>query len=475
MFERIREVRNKVAQQSELRRLLRDCRKLLGERGEANSAVIAARVLEHYGKLSDETAAGFFEMLAAEFDPEPARLVELALSYQATRSPQDLVRLFHAVESPRQELLRRLNRAQGGTAAIVAMRARLLEHLRSDPVLTAVDADFSHLLSSWFNPGFLKLVQVDWSSPALLLEKLVMHEAVHQIDGWRDLRRRLEPDRRCFAFFHPTLPDEPLIFVEVALVPEIPAGIAPLIDRDAATDDNERSFKVAVFYSISNCQAGLRGVNLGNFLIKQVAQELHRQIPGIKTFCTLSPIPGFARWLAKLGVIESSALKPAEAKRLNAALDGLRARYGNDPAKWVRAAAPSAAAVEPAEETDATAEPRRISQEKKVLERQAKARAKARQAQLDEDNAALGRLCAFYLCQSASPDFHGADPVARFHLNNGARLERINPRADLSRKGRVESCGFMVNYLYDLGEIEENHEKFVAGEVRASRAVRALL
>ncbi len=472
MFERIREVRNKVAQQSELRRLLRDCRKLLGERGEANSAVIAARVLEHYDKLSDETAVGFFEMLAAEFDPEPGLLVELALSYQATRSPQDLVRLFHAVESPRQELLRRLNRAQGGTAAIVAMRARLLEVLRSDPVLSAVDADFSHLLSSWFNPGFLRLMQVDWSSPALLLEKLVMHEAVHQIDGWRDLRRRLEPDRRCFAFFHPTLPDEPLIFVEVALVPEIPAGIGPLIDRDAPSADDERSFKVAVFYSISNCQAGLRGVNLGNFLIKQVAQELHRQIPGIKTFCTLSPIPGFARWLAKIERIESPELKPAAAKRLDEALGGLRSRYGNDPAKWVRAAAPAAAAAEPVAASDDAAEQRR---EKKLLERQAKAREKAQQAQLEVDNEALSRLCAFYLCQSGLADFHGADPVARFHLNNGARLERINPRADLSRKGRVESCGFMVNYLYDLGEVEENHEKFVAGEVRASRAVRALL
>ena len=475
MFERIREVRNKVAQQSELRRLLRDCRKLLGERGEANSAVIAARVLEHYGKLSDETAAGFFEMLAAEFDPDPAQVVELALSYQATRSPQDLVRLFHAVESPRQELLRRLNRTQGGTAAIVEMRARLLEHLRSDPVLTAVDADFAHLLSSWFNPGFLRLVQVDWTSPALLLEKLVMHEAVHQIDGWKDLRRRLEPDRRCFAFFHPTLPNEPLIFVEVALVPEIPAGIAPLIDRDAVPEDDERSFKVAVFYSISNCQAGLRGVNLGNFLIKQVAQELHRQIPGIKTFCTLSPIPGFARWLGKLEQIESSELKPAEVKRLNEALGGLRSRYGSDPAKWVRAAAPLAAPAEPAGVSDDPDEQRRLSRDHKALERQAKAKAKAQQAQLDQDNEELGRLCAFYLCQSGSAELHGADPVARFHLNNGARLERINPRADLSRKGRVESCGFMVNYLYDLGEVEENHEKFVAGEVPASRAVRALL
>ncbi len=475
MFERILEVRNKVAQQSELRRLLKDCRKLLGERGEANSAVIAARVLEHYGKLSDETSSGFFEMLAAEFDPDPGRLVELALSYQATRSPHDLVKLFHAVESPRQELLRRLNRAHGATAAIVAMRARLLERLRSDPVLVAVDDDFSHLLSSWFNPGFLRLVQVDWSSPALLLEKLVMHEAVHQIDGWKDLRRRLEPDRRCFAFFHPTLPDEPLIFVEVALVPEIPAGIGPLIDRDAATVDDERSFKVAVFYSISNCQAGLRGVNLGNFLIKQVAQELHRQIPGIKTFCTLSPIPGFARWLAKLEQIESAELKPAAARRLNDALGGLRSRYGNDPAKWVRATPPAAVPAEIVEESDDPDEQRRIRREQKALERQEKAQQKARQARLEEDNDALSRLCAFYLCNLGSGEINGSDPVARFHLNNGARLERINPRADLSRKGRTESCGFMVNYLYDLDEVEENHEKFVAGEVRASRAVRALL
>ena len=174
-------------------------------------------------------------------------------------------------------------------------------------------------------------------------------------------------------------------------------------------------------------------------------------------------------------MIESPALKPAEAKRLNEALDGLRARYGNDPGKWVRAAAPSAAAAEPAEETDATAEPRRISQEKKMLERQAKARAKARQAQLDEDNAALGRLCAFYLCQSASPDFHGADPVARFHLNNGARLERLNAQADLSAKGLKQSAGLMVNYLYDLAKIELHHDRFAHGKVAHSRAITALL
>ncbi len=461
MFERFVAARNKSTQQAELRRLVADCRQLLGERGEANSAAIAARALAHYRKLGAESVQQFFEKLAADFDPDPKQILELAQSYAASRSPQDQVLLFRAVESPRQELLRRLNRAPEGAAAIVEMRARLLERLRQEPNLAAVDADFEHLLSSWFNPGFLRLVQVDWRSPALLLEKLVMHEAVHQIEGWKDLRRRLEPDRRCFAFFHPALSEEPLIFVEVALLAEVPAAIAPLLDRKVLPDADARSFKTAVFYSISNCQSGLRGVNLGNFLIKQVAQELHREFPGLKTFCTLSPIPGFARWLAGVQEIASEQYKPAAIKRLNQSLQRLRERHGADPGKWLTAES-APAAPKDAEAGGAAAGAARRA-------------AKAQEAAREEDIAAISGLCAFYLCETAHGDGRGSDPVARFHLNNGARLERINALGDISRKGLRESCGFMVNYLYDLDEVEENHQKFVAGEVRAARAVRTLI
>ena len=342
---------------------------------------------------------------------------------------------MQAAEPPRQELFRRINRAPGGTAAIVAMRRTLLQSLRKRPELRALEADFLHLLSSWFNPGFLEMQKVDWGSPARLLEQLIEHEAVHEIDGWDDLRRRLEPDRRCFAFFHPQLPDEPLIFVEIALLHEMPAAIAPLIDKRSVPLRPEQ-FKVAAFYSISNCQPGLRGVSLGNFLIKRVAEQLQRDLPQLKTFCTLSPIPGFAGWLtattdfADLGVTRRASTErlPQARGRVLEALDG-------DLSGLTSA---------------------------KVLH--------AMPAQTRE---ALLSLCAAYLMHV--PRQGKGDPVARFHLDNGARLERINPFADLSRNGLKQSCGLMVNYLYDLQRIETNHEKFINGEVAHARAVAALL
>jgi malonyl-CoA decarboxylase len=426
--------------------LLQACRRLLTERGESNSRAIAAAALERWRELDADGIARFFRLLATEFDPDPGEVLRLAENYAVTRSPENLVRLARAAEPPRQELLRRLNRADGGTAAIVRMRARLLERLRSDASLKAVDADFQHLLSSWFNPGFLRLVQVDWSSPAALLERIIQHEAVHEIDGWADLRRRLEPDRRCFAFFHPALPDEPLIFVEIALLPAMPTAIAPLLDRSAPAAVDPAGFKVAAFYSISNCQPGLRGVNLGNFLIKQVAERLQGEFPRLRTFCTLSPVPGFAAWLTRVQAeaLGAPRMRAASRQALREALAGLRARHGDDlgglqPTGSARAAA----ALAPADEA--------------------------------ADRAALSALCAHFLVHRSATDSPEADPVARFHLNNGARLQRINPAGDLSRKGLRQSFGVMVNYLYDLDEIEANHERFMGSEVAASRGVLALM
>ena len=269
--------------------------------------------------------------------------------------------------------------------------------------------------------------RVDWNSPAQPRQRIIRHEAVHQIDGWDDLRRRLRPDRRCFAFFHPQLPDEPLIFVEVALVPEMAGAIAPLIDKRAQPLAADQ-FKVAVFYSISNCQPGLRGVSLGNFLIKRVAEHLKRELPQLKTFCTLSPMPGFMAWLTKA---RPESL-PAKARQAH---DELRAACGDDLAALTNAqrlvALPGAA------------------------------------------HHALWRLAVHYLA-SISPLAQG-DPVARFHLDNGARLERLNAQANLSPKGLKQSAGLMVNYLYDLARIERHHDRFAHGEVVASRAVSALL
>ena len=267
------------------RQLLTDCRRLLSVRGEGNSTQLAATIVARLDSLPDTERHRFFDRLASDFSPDPARVLASAQAYAAQPDAVHQVALTREAEPLRQELFRRLNRAPGGTAALVRLRRALLERLPRQKSLAAVESDLLHLLSSWFNPGFLEMRRVDWDSPAQLLEQIIRHEAVHEIDGWDDLRRRLQPDRRCFAFFHPQLPHEPLIFVEVALVPEMSGAIAPLIDK-RATPLAPEHFKVAVFYSISNCQPGLRGVSMGNFLIKRVAEQLKRELPQLKTFCT---------------------------------------------------------------------------------------------------------------------------------------------------------------------------------------------
>ncbi len=311
------------------RQILTECRRLLSVRGEANSPVLAAAIVSRLEALNEKERSRFFERLASDFSPDPKKVLAAAQAYVGAPDAEHLIELTHVAEPPRQELFRRLNRAPGGTAAIVRMRRALLDRLPRQPALAAVEADLFHLLSSWFNPGFLEMRRVDWNSPAQLLEQIIHHEAVHEIDGWDDLRRRLRPDRRCFAFFHPQLPDEPLIFVEVALVPEMAGAIAPLIDKRAQPLPPEQ-FKVAVFYSISNCQPGLRGVSLGNFLIKRVAEQLKRELPQLKTFCTLSPIPGFMVWLTKTRP-ESLSAKAQQAQ------GELRAACGDDLATLTNA------------------------------------------------------------------------------------------------------------------------------------------
>jgi malonyl-CoA decarboxylase len=413
------------------RQILTECRRLLSVRGEANSPALAGSIVARLDALDDTQRNRFFDRLASDFSPDPKKVLAAAQAYVGAPDAEHLIELTHVAEPPRQELFRRLNRAPGGTAAIVRLRRALLDRLPRQKGLAAVEADLLHLLSSWFNPGFLEMRRVDWNSPAQLLEQIIHHEAVHEIDGWDDLRRRLRPDRRCFAFFHPQLPDEPLIFVEVALVPEMAGAIAPLIDKRAQPLLPEQ-FKVAVFYSISNCQPGLRGVSLGNFLIKRVAEQLKRELPQLKTFCTLSPIPGFMAWLIK---VRPEAL-PAKAQRAH---DELQAACGGDFA--------------------------------------ALAHAQRLMALPGSAHHALWRLAAHYLVD-VSPLQSGeqmGDPVARFHLDNGARLERLNAQANLSPKGLKQSAGLMVNYLYDLARIERHHDRFAHGEVVASRAVSALL
>jgi malonyl-CoA decarboxylase len=381
-------------------------RELLSERGEVSGAAIAREALTAYRNLEPTYVPAFFSLLAGEFAPAEPVLRNAAERYLAQPSAANLMQLQTAAASPRQELFRRLNQAPGGTATLVDVRKQVLSGLARHPHWQVIDTDLVRLFNSWFNRGFLTLQRIDWHTPAIVLEKLIKYEAVHEISGWHDLRRRLQADRRCFAFFHPALPDEPLIFIEVALVKGISSAIAPLLDHEAPMGDPERA-DTAVFYSITNCQPGLRGVSFGNLLIKQVAQRLGEEFPRIKTFSTLSPIPGFAPWVGSLGSLESLP------KSVQSAVKALR-------------------------ETDWHMQP----------------------ALLRNMQQQLVPLCAHYLL-NIMRDGEPADPVARFHLGNGARAERLNWLADTSKRGLKNCAGMMVNYVYHLDQIEDNHELYI--------------
>ena len=369
---------------------------LLSGRGQVSGFVLARQLFDGYAVLPPDGRLGFLKNLASNFGADPVRLESAITAYRSRPGARTALVLHTAAEARRQELFRRLNRAPGGTRELVRMREDVLRALGRAPELGVVDEDFVHLFSSWFNPGFLALRRIDWSTPAQILEKIIRYEAVHAITSWDDLRRRLDPpDRRCFAFFHPALEDEPLIFVEVALADEIPAAIAPLLAEGRRPIPLRRA-TTAVFYSTSNCQEGLKGISFGHFLLKRVAEELKADVPSLRTFVTLSPVAGFPTWLG-----------PGREHLSRAAL------------------------------TAAVAE---------------------------------------YLLTAADASGRPADPVARFHLGNGARLERINWMGDPSPHGLKTARGFMANYLYDLSRAERNHELFEnRGERVASHAVKRLL
>ncbi len=399
---------------------------LMSGRGEASGVAIARRILDDYRKLDPDHRRAFFRYLVEHIKPDEHKVEQAAAAYVAAPGDASLKALQQAVESPRQEFFRRLNLAPGATAEIVAMRRDLLRMPKSEPSLATLDADLMHLLQSWFNRGFLVLKRIDWQTPAAILEKLIQYEAVHEIKGFDDLRRRLDPaDRRCFGFFHPSLVDEPLIFVEVALMGDSPSSIHSVLGEARKNGNPMPPPTTAVFYSISNCQEGLKGISFGNFLIKQVVEELAREQPQLKTFVTLSPVPTFARWLDRVLADDQEGLV-SDADR--EALHGLR----------------NLAWIEDEEEAEAL-------------------------------RTCLLGLAAHYFLFARAADGRPVDPVARFHLGNGARLDRINWLGDVSEKGLREAHGLMVNYRYDLKEIERNHEAYAnEGEVAASRAVRQL-
>jgi malonyl-CoA decarboxylase len=395
-------------------------RRLISSRGESSGVALAMQVLAAWRALAPDERLAWFGTLANDFGADEPRLEAAVEAWRMSRTAAAAQNLASAAEPQRQELFRRINLAPGGTAALVSMREELLTHLKTRPDLESVDKDFVHLLGSWFNRGFLMLQRIDWSSPAHILEKIIRYEAVHAIRDWDDLRRRLQPrDRRCFGFVHPQMPEEPLVFVEVALTSGIPGRIDGLLS-EARTPIEPGNADTAVFYSISNTQIGLKGISFGNFLIKQVVEELLREMPNLKTFVTLSPLPGFAAWLAR----ERAAGQPGDDRLAVLNTPG----WHDDETRR--------AALEPA----------------------------------------LLRAAATYLIEAKDANRRPLDPVARFHLGNGARLERINAGADLSAKGLSQSHGVMVNYLYDPAAIEANHEAFAnKGEAVSSVAVQQLL
>jgi malonyl-CoA decarboxylase len=408
--------------------LIELCEALLSGRGEASGVALARDILARYATLTIGPRIAFFEALETTFGHDRARIDAAIADWRASPSAETAAELNAASEPRRLELFRRLNLAPGGTAALVRMREQLLDAMDHRDDLAAIDSDFVHLFSSWFNRGFLVLRRIDWSTSAAILEKIIRYEAVHEIRDWDDLRRRIDPpDRRCYAFFHPALVDDPLIFVEIALTREIPGAIAPILADKRDTVDPERA-TTATFYSITNCQRGLNGVSFGHFLIKQVVEEVSREVPRVSTFVTLSPAPNFAAWLKRERAQQASLALDDEDREALAALD---------TADWWRTPHVAEGLREP-----------------------------------------LLRAAAWYYMRARNARGLPFDAVARFHLGNGARLERLDWLGDTSERALAQSLGLMVNYLYDLDYIERNHEAYaqqhaVVAASSVSRLVRA--
>ena len=388
--------RNLFLTNSEDKNIIELAKELLGSYGEVSGGALAHMVFDKYAQISPEEKYEFFQFMANELEINPDEVRTSLDAYQHDPSETTYKKFSTASEPKRQELIRRLNHPDGATGRLVGMRKDLLSFVKEVPELAPVAIDLKHLFTSWFNRGFLVLRPISWSSPAEILEKIIEYEAVHAINSWEDLRARLQPeDRRCFAFFHPAMPDEPLIFVEVALTKGIPNSIQGLLEANREPISPEDS-DTAVFYSISNCQEGLAGISFGNSLIKQVVADLSLAVPSLTTFVTLSPIPKLKRWLAK-GIV------PMNVKHTNQA------------------------------------------------------------------------LAAYYLLNAKGTDGRPYDPVARFHLGNGAMLHAVHSDADNSSNGLKQSSGVMVNYRYDLNKIPQNHESFLSeNKIAVSPEVRAL-
>ena len=369
---------------------------VMSKSGEVSSLVFAEHLSNLIEELNDKEFIKFFDNVLEKYDIDSQALLKATNEYTKNKTQNNLEIISQLSEPRWRELFRRLNTISEGTLKLVRLRERIRLLKKESPNLRFFDRSLLILFKYWFNPSFLVLESIDWSTPANILEKIIAYEAVHEINSWDDLRARLAPkDRKCFAFFHPLMPNEPLIFVEVALTSNMPESISDIIkiDRSITLDED---INTAVFYSISNCQEGLSGISFGNFLIKQVANKLKQENDGLDTFVTLSPAPGFVQWLKKKSFDE------------------------------------------------------------------------------DVNDETLLRQALIYLTASDREDELPNDPVAKFHLGNGAILERVNLNADLSSKGLTQSKGVMVNYLYNLDTLEENHELFFKSkEVKQSDAIKS--
>lgn len=427
---------------------------LEGRGGEVSARARAAQLGRTFLALDPQGRRNFLLMLARDFDVDRAAIERAMGEFQAAADPVARGHaeraLRQALEPPRLKLLTQFNALPEGVKFLVDLRAELMDLAKGEPLLQALEDDLKSLLKAWFDVGFLELARIDWDSPASLLEKLIQYEAVHEIRGWQDLKDRLDSDRRCFAFFHPRMPNEPLIFVEVALVQGMSDSVQALLDPSAPVCD-PKTADSAIFYSISNAQKGLAGISFGNFLIKRVVDDLQGEFPNLKTFATLSPIPGYRRWLDRaLAARGDELLLPAERERF-AELAAPEAA-GEGVGEGAVAPLLAAALARTGWETD--------------------------EAVCRAVKAPLQRLCATYLLEmteAAGGRARARDPVAHFHLSNGARMERLNWLADRSARGLAQSCGLMINYRYRLGEIDANHEAYRGeGRITAASAVRSL-
>lgn len=416
------------------------CSQLLSQRGEASQTVLAQRILEQYKAMDSARQLAFFEMLSRDFAPDEKALQHALEDYNRAATPDTIAALATAAEPPRQELFRRINTAPEGIENLVAMRRDLLRLLSGHPELRVVDSDLKHLFRSWFNRGFLRLERIGWHTPARTLEKLIQYESVHEINGWPDLRRRLEADRRCFAFFQPALPGEPVIFVEVALTHGLARSLEPLLDITAPVLPLKQA-DTAIFYSINNCLDGLRGIPFGNFLIKQVVEELGAELPQIKSYSTLSPLPHLAQALKAFSdAANHDSPHGFTRERLTRLLHDFTADLKREAGQPDLADALFELLKNP------------LEHQKSLI-------------------APLRRLALAYLTQYRR-DGKPYDPVAAFHFSNGARLESIDPFANLRPYGLRDSFGVMVNYRYIPEDLEENHERFVrSGEMSVSSAL----